>query len=615
MRNTNNVTDNYTPAMKQTQPLLHPAAAPANSRGTNPLLRLVAICGVAASLVLSACGGGGDSPTGVQLAAGGGTGGSRGPAAGRPLVPVTEAPVLAADQTGCAPVNNIDVGPGAGMLANLSDVPWSTLKGCDTVRIFPKAGNLPYREMILISAGTDVTPTAPNQFMRVVGMQDANGNRPIIDGTNATQLETVGGVTRGLRYHDTFSTPNQNGTGGPALYKFGIVMVSAQLGYNYSKGPPAYVSIENLDIRNADYNGPFVSNSQPQATDNYDAFTACLYIEAAQHVVIKNNIMQNCGNGMFINSKGGALVELSQDILVDGNRMFNNGNPKIVDAAGKVLSGGFSEHNSYTEAQGIIFQNNFFGNMRNGGKGDCLKDRSSGLIVRYNTFTSDCGLPLHLVDPTGGEKMISDQPDFGQTYVYGNLFDRATPPAASGPAHSSLVLYGGDSYLFYQYRKGTLFFNNNTVIVRGDHVYTQYPEAFWFNLQQPEAIAEVRNNVFYSLPETPGDIGKVQTFAYGAGTVNMANNWVSPTATKFWAGQVNNAFLTGWETNIGTANNPQFVDEAQHDYRPAAGSPLINAGTGLAGFYTPSSQPAGSLAAVPTPRPLSGTIDLGAFEF
>lgn len=577
--------------------------------------RFIAICGTALSLALSACGGGGDTPTGVQLAAGGS--GGQGGGSGRPLVPVTETPVLAVDQTGCTQgINNIDVGPPPATFANLSDVPWSTLKGCDTVRIFPKAGNLPYREMILISAGTDVTPTAPNKFMRVLGMPDANGTRPIIDGTNATQLETIpGNAPRGLRYHDTFSTKKWDGTGGPALYKFGIVMVSAQLGYNFSAGPPAYIGIENLDIRNADYNGPFVPNSQPQATDNYDAFTACLYIEAAQHVVIKNNSMQNCGNGIFINSKDASMNELSQDILVDGNRLFNNGNPKIVDAAGNVATGGFSEHNSYTEAQGVIFQNNFFGNMRNGGKGDCLKDRSSGLIVRYNTFTSDCGLPLHLVDPTGGGALISDQPDFQQTYVYGNLFDRTAPPAASGPAHMSLVLYGGDSWLFYQYRKGTLFFNNNTVIVRGDQVYANYPEAFWFSLLQPEAVADVRNNVFYSLPVTPGDPGKVQTFVFGQGTVNLSNNWVSPNATKFWAGQVNHASLNGWETNIGSSNNPQFANEAQHDYRPAAGSPLINAGTGLFGLYTPSSQPGGNATAAPTPRPQNGVIDLGAFEF
>ena len=69
-------------------------------------------------------------------------------------------PTLAADQSGCQSITYYDVGPGKAN-ATLSALPWSKLKGCDTVRIYPKAGNAPYNEMILVSAGTNLTPSRP----------------------------------------------------------------------------------------------------------------------------------------------------------------------------------------------------------------------------------------------------------------------------------------------------------------------------------------------------------------------------------------------------------------------------------------------------------------------
>ena len=81
------------------------------------------------------------------------------------------APTMNADQSGCATINYYDVGPQQPYTA-LGQLPWSKLKGCDTVRIFAKPNNGTYNEMILISAGTDLAPTAPNQFMRVIGMPD-----------------------------------------------------------------------------------------------------------------------------------------------------------------------------------------------------------------------------------------------------------------------------------------------------------------------------------------------------------------------------------------------------------------------------------------------------------
>ncbi|MBI3729962.1 MAG: hypothetical protein HY254_16745 [Burkholderiales bacterium] len=511
-------------------------------------------------------------------------------------------PTMKADQSACAVINYYDVGVGKTYTA-LGQLPWSQLKGCDTVRIYAKPNNLPYHEMILISAGTNLAPTAPDKFMRVIGVPDpVTGARPIIDGAPdaqgklATQLETLPGqAARTLQYHDNASTPR-------ALYKLGLVMVGPQAGYNYNNGPVGYIGIENLDIRNAVYGNSF-SDAQGQKTDSYAAFGTCLFVEAAAHLVVKNNVMHNCGNGLFINSKNGTLVELSQDVLIEANTFYNNGNAPVPN-----VTNGYSEHNSYTEARDIIFQYNYFGDVRPGAFGDCLKDRSSGLVVRYNTFASSCGLQLHLMDSTGGNALIYGEPAYASTYVYGNLFD-VTP----GSNSTNLVNYGGDSGLTANYRQGTLFFYNNTMVVRGDATHGIYPETLMFNLGMPNAVADVRNNLFYALPVTPGSPGKIQAMALGKGTVNMTNNWVSPNAAQYWLGHLTGAVVNGWNTNLGANNNPVLANVALHDYRPAVGSPLINAGNGL-GNLTSSLLPVAQPGAV-TLRKQDGMIDIGAFEF
>jgi hypothetical protein len=126
------------------------------------------------------------------------------------------------------------------------------------------------------------------------------------------------------------------------------------------------------------------------------------------------------------------------------------------------------------------------------------------------------------------------------------------------------------------------------------------------------AVADVRNNVFYARPSTAGSPGRILAFAMGTGTVNMSHNWVPPNAAQFWFGHITGAKISGWNTNIGANNQPMFVDEAAHDYRPASGSSLINAGLepGSFGLALPLGIPG-----ITVPRKQDGQRDIGAFEF
>jgi hypothetical protein len=384
-------------------------------------------------------------------------------------------------------------------------------------------------------------------------------------------------------------------------------MVSRQAGSNYNYGPAGYISIENLDIRNANYGEPF-QYAEGGTTAIYDAFTACLNVEAGGHIVIKNNVLHNCGNGLFVNSKNAGLQELSQDILVQGNLLYGNSNPTGVGG-----SGGFSEHNSYTEARGIIFEHNYFGNVKPSAHGDCLKDRSSGLVVRYNIFASTCGIQLHLVDATGGKQMIYDQPDYNQTYVYGNVFDIAD---ASGGS-PLLTKYGGDSGIYDHYRNGTLYFYNNSFSIKANATSGDYATAYLFKLSMAAAIADARNNVFYTTPATGGGVGAVLAVTIDAGTVNLANNWFSPNAAPYWLGHASPGIVNGWSTNIGTDNSPGFLNYSQHDFNISAGSPLIDKGGALSGVAIANGHLPTELPGLPpaAPRPVDQHLDVGAFEY
>lgn len=507
-------------------------------------------------------------------------------------------PTMSADQSGCAVVSFYDIGPGK-PYTTFAQVPWSTLKGCDTVRIYPKSNGAAYSEMLLLSAGTNLTPTTPTKFMRLTGIPDpVTGALPIIDGTNATQLETVAGQPRSLQYWDNLYPAR-------ALYSLGLVMVSGQLGRDYNYGPAGYISIENLDIRNASYGNSF-TDALTNGVNPYGTFTSCIYVEVAAHLLLKNNILHNCGNGLFINSKNAALVELSQDVLVEGNKIYGNSN-----AVGVGGSNGFHEHNSYTEARDIIFQYNDFGDVKPGSFGDCLKDRSSGLVVRYNRFASSCGILINMLDSTGGQALIHGDAGYSTTYVYGNLFD------ISGQSGATLATYGGDSGVTANYRQGTLFFYNNTFSVKGDASNGAYPSVFLFHMDIQSAVVDARNNVFYTSPVSLTAVGDVQAMSSGKGTVNLANNWVSPNAAQFWKGHlVPGAVVNGWSSNIGANNLPMLVNVAPYKFYPTVASPLINAGGALATAVVGSgNQPVGVVGLGPNAiRPKDRQIDIGAFE-
>ncbi len=406
-----------------------------------------------------------------------------------------------------------EVGPGQ-PLATIGAVPWASLAAGDVVRIHWRAE--PYREKWVIAAqGTTQSPVV------VQGVAGPSGQTPVIEGADAV-------TAQGLNYwSETRGIVKIGGSNTPADQM------------------PRYIVVEGLEFRGAnDANGFTDDSGSPQT---YDKNASGIYLEKGENITIRNCVFTDSGNGLFVASSD---AQPSRDILIQGNYFHGNGNV-----------GSAFEHNTYTAALGIVFEYNRYGPPRAGSIGNSLKDRSAGTVIRYNWIEGG-NRQLDLVDAEDSSAIRAD-PTYDETFVYGNIL---IEPAGAG--NRQITHYGGDSGATGQYRKGVLYFYNNTV------VSTRTDRNTMFRLSTNDETCDARNNVFYTtLP------GSDLSLLAEAGVLDLTNNWIKPG----WRNSFDGGFagtVTGGGTGIEGAA-PGFVNEASQDFRPAAESALIDAGVFL----------------------------------
>lgn len=160
-----------------------------------------------------------------------------------------------------------------------------------------------------------------------------------------------------------------------------------------------------------------------------------------------------------------------------------------------------------------------------------------------------------------------DLPNGGTSYVIGNVIQQG--PATQNPTLLAFREEGGAT----ENPGLDLYVVNNTFVDQ------RKPAGLFIRVNSTTA-AVIKNNVFY-----------------GGGKVTDQTNAVL--------------------ANNETGADPKFVDLATLDVRLAAGSPCINAGTDPGSANGFSLMPSLHYAATAhtEPRPLDGTLDLGAFEF
>ncbi|MEP6925870.1 MAG: Ig domain-containing protein [Pyrinomonadaceae bacterium] len=441
-----------------------------------------------------------------------------------------------------------EVGPNK-PLATIAAVPWATLQPGDTVLIYWRA--TAYKEKwVICRQGTAVAP------ITVRGVPNSNGDLPVIDGNGAT-------------------TPSNLNFPGDSrsVIKIGSANIPADT-------LPQYITIENLDIRSAHPNYQFTDENGASGT--YASAASSVYVEKGENIIIRNCRLHDNANGFFVASSPQLA---SRNILVEGNYIYDNG-----------IVGSAFQHNNYTAAIGITFQYNRFGAPKAGALGNNLKDRSAGLVVRYNWIESG-NRQLDLVDGEDSPLIVND-PGYRKTFVYGNILIEP-----DGAGNNQITHYGGDSGTTADYRKGTLYFYNNTIIS------TRAGNTTLFRLSTNEETADARNNIFYVSAS-----GANLALLDDTGVLAISHNWFKPGWRKSFSNQ--NATVNNDGTSVETAS-PNFADEIGQDFQLLASSPAINAGTILNSAALPANNVVRQYVLHQTgqARPANGILDIGAFEF
>jgi hypothetical protein len=379
---------------------------------------------------------------------------------------------------------------------SIGQVPWESLSAGDTV--FIHARPTPYREKWVINrVGTASLP------ITVRGVPDGNGTLPIILGEEATTRPQ-------LNYWNE---------------ERGILKIGGS--NKPDDGTPAYVVVENLNFRRA--RGVFTGR---YGESTYSSNAAGIYVEKGDHITIRNCILEDSGNGLFVASAASNMV-------IEKNHIFGNGNP-----------GSIYEHNTYTEARNIIYQFNRFGPLCDGCLGNNLKDRSSGTVIRFNWIESG-NRQLDLVDAEDSSALVAD-PAYQRTFVYGNVLIEP-----DGAGNSQIVHFGGDSGDTAIYR-GTLYFWNNTV------VSTRSGNTTLLRLSTNGQVADVRNNIVFVSAS-----GEHLALSNSAGTLNYGWNLLKPGFVD------SHEEVTGRVTSLGgnlVVANPDFVNQALSDFHLLASS-------------------------------------------
>ena len=445
-----------------------------------------------------------------------------------------------------------EVGPGK-QYTNVGDVPWESLNAGDTVLIYHRA--TPYKEkFVLARVGT------PSQPITVRGVLGPLGERPILDGNGAStraQLSYPSRV-RGVIKIGASNVPFADGT---------TVM-------------PQWLVIENLEIRGA--RPPNTFTAPDGTTESYTSPASSIYVEFGENITVRNCDIHDNGNGFFAFSSN---TIISRNILLEGNYIHDNGN-----------SGSLFEHNVYVAALGVTYQYNHFGPPLPGAGGNNIKDRSAGLVVRYN-WIEGANRQLDLVNAEDSSILRAD-PSYRFTHVYGNVIIEHP-----NSGNNDFVHYGGDTGSAQKFRKGTLYFYNNTVVSdRTDNTRL-------FRLSTNDESCDARNNIAY-VTAAGANLQLLDNY----GRLTLTQNWFKTGYTPF---VVNRPKGTITDNGTVTGSSPGFVSEAGQDYHLTSGSQAVNAGAALNPAVLPTHNVVREYVKHQSSvaRAVNGNLDIGAYEF
>jgi hypothetical protein len=194
--------------------------------------------------------------------------------------------------------------------------------------------------------------------------------------------------------------------------------------------------------------------------------------------------------------------------------------------------------------------------------------------------------------------LVRADPRYRATHVYGNVIIEHPQQR-----NNDICFYGGDGGSAQKFRKGTLYFYNNTVVSdRTDNTRL-------FRCATNDESIDARNNIAY-VTAAGANLQVLDNY----GRLTLTQNWFKTGWTPFVASRPK-----GTITDNGTVTgaSPGFVSEAGQDYHLAAGSAAIDAGTTLNPAVLPDNNVVREyvkhLSSVA--RAVHGALDIGAYEF
>jgi hypothetical protein len=394
----------------------------------------------------------------------------------------------------------------------------------------------------------------------VRGVPGPNGERPVLDGDGATTRAQL----------DYYSRDR-------GVIKIGGSSVPFADGINVM---PQWLVIENLEIRGA--RPPNTYRAPNGNLESYSKPASSIYLEFGENVTVRNCDLHDNGNGFFAFSSDEIAT---RNLLMEANYIHDNGNV-----------GSNFEHNVYVEAIGVTYQYNHFGPPLPGAGGNNLKDRSAGLVVRYN-WIEGSNRQLDLVDAEDSS-IVRAHPRYAATHVYGNVLIEHP-----NSGNNDIVYYGGDSGVPQNYRKGTLHFYANTVVSdRTDNTRL-------FRMATNSESTDARNNVAY-VTAAGGNLKVLDDY----GKLKLSQNWFKTGWSPFNVGNphgtiINNGTVTG--------SSPEFVSLAGQDFHLMSSSPCIDEGAPLNAKVLPNHNVVREYVKHQqnAPRAVNGPFDIGAYEF
>jgi hypothetical protein len=228
-----------------------------------------------------------------------------------------------------------------------------------------------------------------------------------------------------------------------------------------------------------------------------------------------------------------------------------------------------------------------------------LKDRSAGLVVRYNWIEGGnrCVDAIDCEDSAA----LGTNPHWDKTYMYGNVFIERPDIG-----NRQVIHFGAD--MRAEPRHKGYFYNNTVVSYRGSATETRTTLVRESGLSS--GFFDVRNCVIYSTAAGGNQI-EITNDSRNNGPVNIRNCWLKPGYVLVGpsGGTVND-----YDSHV-LGTDPGFANFGTQDFHLAAGSGCINAGTALhadASAYPVTLQYVKHQSS--ETRPSDGILDIGAFE-